>query len=177
MVNIKQCADCGSKEYPFHEESCTMGTLGWQGKSIVVAVSGGMDPVHPGHIKLFKNSKKLGTKLVVILNNDNWLKKKKGFTFLSEKERKDILLSIKYVDQVYVTKHKPNDSDTSVCEALKKIKPNLFCNGGDQFATTIPEYKLCKELGIKMKFNVGGKKIQSSSQLVNEVIKKKNGNK
>ena len=59
---------------------------------IVVAVSGGWDPVHIGHVRLFNEAKKLGDELVVILNNDNWLRKKKGFVFMPQAERKEILL-------------------------------------------------------------------------------------
>ena len=60
-------------------------------KKIVVAISGGMDPLHIGHVRLIKAARKLGDELIVILNNDNWLKDKKGFVFMSQKERKEIL--------------------------------------------------------------------------------------
>lgn len=132
----------------------------------VVAVSGGMDPVHKGHVRLFKEAKALGDYLVVILNNDNWLLKKKGFTFMDQDERKEIIESIRYVDEVVLTNHVVDDGDSSVCAELAKLKPDVFANGGDRKSDNIPEYGLCNELGIEMVFNVGGEKIQSSSDLV-----------
>ncbi len=141
-------------------------------KEIVVAVSGGFDPIHPGHIRYFKAAKELGDKLVVILNNDNWLLKKKRFNFMSEKERKEVLEAIRYVDEVMITKHPKDTDDISVSEALKSLKPDIFANGGDRKADNIPEYDLCKKMGIKMVFNVGpGGKIQSSSSLVDKATR------
>ncbi|MCF7859636.1 MAG: adenylyltransferase/cytidyltransferase family protein [Candidatus Cloacimonetes bacterium] len=132
----------------------------------VVAVSGGFDPIHVGHVRLINNAKALGDKLVVIINNDNWLKKKKGYTFMKEEDRLEIIKNLKSVDDAILTKHCPNDDDVSVCDALMEIKPDLFANGGDRKADNIPEYKLCDDLGIEMRFNVGGDKIRSSSELV-----------
>lgn len=136
-------------------------------KPIVVAVSGGFDPIHPGHIRMFNDAKKLGDELVVILNNDNWLKKKKGFSFMPEHERKELIQSIKSVDRVVLTNHKPDSDDMSVCVALKKIKPDIFANGGDRNKKNIPEVAVCEEIGCKMYFNKGrGGKIESSSWLL-----------
>jgi len=144
-------------------------------KSVVVAVSGGFDPVHIGHIRIFRNAKKLGDKLVVILNNDNWLKQKKGYVFIPENERKEIIEAIKYVDSVVLTSHSKNTKDKSVCEELKKIRPDIFANGGDRKLDNIPEVPVCKSIGCKMVFNIGhGGKIQSSSWLVDALIKQKN---
>lgn len=130
-----------------------------------VAVSGGFDPIHNGHIRMFKEARKLGNELVVILNNDNWLKTKKGFVFMPEEMRAEILLELRCVDAVYITKHLNDDQDRSVCKALEEIKPDIFANGGDRFAYNIPERELCDRLGIEMVFNVGGEKIASSSEL------------
>jgi cytidyltransferase-like protein len=131
-------------------------------KKIVVAVSGGFDPIHPGHVRMFKEAKKLGDILVVILNNDNWLKKKKGFVFMPEKQRK-----FAAVDKVVLTGHKPNPKDMSICAELLKIKPNIFANGGDRNRKNVPETSVCVEIGCKMVDNVGrGGKIESSSWLL-----------
>ena len=132
---------------------------------IVVAVSGGFDPVHIGHIRMFKEAKALGDKLVVIMNNDNWLKTKKGYCVMYEKQRAEILESIRYVDEVVITNHKVDDPDRSVCEALRELNPDIFANGGDRFADNIPEFKLCKGLDIELVFNVGGGKLNSSSKI------------
>jgi len=133
-----------------------------------VAVSGGFDPLHIGHVRMFKEARALGDKLVVILNNDNWLQTKKGYVFMNEQERAEIIRAFPYVDKVVVTKHAKHDADRSVCRALEALKPAIFANGGDRFAKNIPEYILCKKLGIKMVFRVGrGGKVQSSSSMVN----------
>lgn len=135
----------------------------------VVAVSGGFDPIHVGHVRLMQEAKKLGDELVVILNNDNWLRKKKGFVFMPEAERKELIESLHCVDRVVLTKHPENPDDMSVCDALKEIRPNIFVNGGDRTQSNIPEVPVCEEIGCQMVFNVGtGGKVQSSSWLLNE---------
>ena len=144
-------------------------------KQIVVAVSGGFDPLHPGHVRMMKEAKKLGHKLVVILNNDNWLKKKKGYAFMSQEERKEIIESLGCVDEVVLTSHKKGTEDMSVCDTLKKVRPHIFANGGDRKLGNIPEVPVCKKIGCKMVFNVGkGGKIQSSSRLLEKYFKKSN---
>ncbi len=139
-----------------------------------VAVSGGFDPIHIGHIRLIQEAAKLGDYLVVIINNDNWLKSKKGYSFMTEIDRREIILAIKGVKAILITNHEVDDKDTSVCNALKDLKPEIFCNGGDRKKGNIPEYELCKKLGIKMAFNVGkGGKVRSSSELVKDYEKNK----
>lgn len=144
-------------------------------KLITVAVSGGFDPIHPGHIRMFNEAKKLGDKLTVILNNDNWLKKKKGYVFMPQNERIEVISALRPVDKVVLTGHKPNAKDMSVSEDLKKNRPDVFANGGDRNKTDAANpssslYKdinTCKQLGIKMVFNVGrGGKVESSSWLL-----------
>ena len=140
---------------------------------VVVAVSGGFEPVHIGHVRLFREARKLGDKLVVILNNDNWLKKKKGFVFMHEKERKEIIGAIKGVDKVVLTRHRPNPKDMSVCRELAKLRPHIFANGGDRKKGNILEVAVCEKIGCKMVFNVGhGGKIQSSSWLLAKHLKR-----
>jgi D-beta-D-heptose 7-phosphate kinase/D-beta-D-heptose 1-phosphate adenosyltransferase len=141
------------------------------GKKTVVAVSGGFDPIHTGHIRYISEAKKLGDELVVIINNDNWLKAKKGFVFMPESEREELVKEIKGVDRVVLSSHKQNDKDRSVSRELVKIKPDVFANGGDRKSQTdIPETDTCNKYGIKMVFGVGsGGKVQSSSWLTNKV--------
>ena len=136
-------------------------------KMKIVAVSGGYDPVHVGHIRQFKAAKSLGDKLCVILNSDRFLKNKKGFVFVPFKERKEILESIKYIDKVIPC----TDRDQSVCKTLAKLKPNIFAKGGDRTLKNIPEADICRKYKIKMVFGVGGKKIQSSSALTKKLRK------
>ena len=142
-------------------------------KKIIVAVSGGLDPVHVGHIRLLREAKKLGDELVVILNNDNWLKKKKGFVFMPQNERKEIVKSIRWVDRVVLSSHPQDPKDMSLNAELEKIRPNIFANGGDRTKKNIPEITVCKEINCRMVFNVGsGGKVQSSSWLIKKIFEK-----
>ncbi len=137
-------------------------------KKKVVAVSGGFDPIHIGHVRMMQEAKALGDHLVVILNNDNWLRHKKGAAFMPEQERKEIIEALACVDEVMLTFHPETITDRSVCAELRALKPDVFANGGDRNTTAdIPEAAVCEELGIEMVFNVGfGGKVQSSSWLI-----------
>lgn len=142
--------------------------------TITVAISGGFDPIHIGHVRMIKAAKALGHYLIVILNNDHWLRAKKGYVFMPQQERKELLEALAGVDKVVITSHKKNDPDISICRELKKLKPHIFANGGDRKTGNTPEVPLCKKFNIKMVFNVGqGGKVQSSSWLVDKAAKKK----
>ena len=138
-----------------------------------VIVSGGFDPVHVGHLRMFKEASELSSKLIVIVNNDNFLIEKKGYVFMPIAERMEIIQGFDVVDLVVESM----DKDLTVCETLqwlaKKENVKIFANGGDRNNTdAIPETDVCRENNIAMKFNVGGGKIQSSSSLVaKEIIK------
>lgn len=135
-------------------------------EEIIVTVSGGFDPIHVGHIRMIQEAAGLGDKLIVIVNNDNWLRKKKGHVFMPEDQRKEIIEAIAGVTEVVLTNHEPDCEDMSVCDALREIRPHIFANGGDRFADNIPEAVLARELGIETVFNIGrGGKVQSSSWL------------
>lgn len=133
-------------------------------KKKTIAVSGGFDPIHIGHIRMIQDARKLGN-VIVFLNTDKWLHRKKGYSFMSWDERAEILLNIKGVKEVYSAM----DDDDTVCEALKFYKPDVFANGGDRKEGNVPEYQVCEDLGIQMVFNAGGNdKPQSSSWLVDK---------
>jgi len=143
-------------------------------EEIVVAVSGGMDPLHIGHVRLFQAAKRLGDKLVVILNNDNWLRAKKGYVFMPQNERREILASLACVDEIIFTSHPRNPKDMSVSKELLKIKPDIFARGGDRNIKNLPgqEIKTCQAIGCKIVFNVGkGGKVQSSSWLAQKLLR------
>jgi D-beta-D-heptose 7-phosphate kinase/D-beta-D-heptose 1-phosphate adenosyltransferase len=143
-------------------------------KQIVVAVSGGFDPVHIGHVRLFQSAKKLGDKLVVILNNDNWLKKKKGRVFMPQEERKELISALSAVDKTAISEHPANPADMSVCKELRRIKPDIFANGGDRNNRNILEAVTCKKIGCRIIDNIGaGGKVQSSSWLLSKHLKSK----
>jgi cytidyltransferase-like protein len=133
-------------------------------KRKLIAVSGGFDPIHKGHVKMIREAAKLGD-VVVILNSDEWLVRKKGYKFMGFEERSYIAGSIKGV----VLTTGVDDADGTVCEALTRIKPDFFANGGDRYNTNTPEMSICNELNIEMLWNIGGDKEQSSSDLVNTV--------
>tara|TARA_R110000782_G_scaffold90326_1_gene173370 strand:- start:185 stop:646 length:462 start_codon:yes stop_codon:yes gene_type:complete len=143
-------------------------------KKRYVAVSGGFDPIHIGHVRMIQEAAKLGDGVIIIANSDEWLIRKKGYSFMAFKERQEILFSIKGVVDVF----KAIDSDNTVCESLKLIKPHIFANGGDRKEGNVPEYKVCDELGIEIRFGIGGyDKPQSSSWIVKKAFKQHNANK
>ncbi len=127
-----------------------------------VLVSGGFDPVHVGHIRMIRHAAKYGD-VIVIANSDEWLHRKKGFHFMDFKSRHEILDSIKgviLVDSV-------DDSDGTVCDAIRRHKPTYFANGGDRGKDNTPEGTLCEELGVQMLWGIGGEeKVESSSDLI-----------
>ena len=136
-----------------------------------IVISGGMDPVHIGHIKMIKAAAELG-RVIVVLNSDEWLVRKKGFAFMSFEERKYLLENIKGVSEVSDV----DDSDGTVCEALQRLKPDMFGNGGDRTSDNTPEKEVCLDIGIRMVWNLGGEKIQSSSDLVRDFVRNRAAN-
>lgn len=129
-----------------------------------VAVSGGFDPIHIGHVRMILEAAEMGD-VIVIANSDEWLMRKKGFVFMPWEERAEILSSIRGVLRVV----RVDDSDGTVCEALRREKPDFFANGGDRKTNNTPEMEVCETLGIGLLWEVGGGKIQSSSDLVKNV--------
>ena len=129
----------------------------------IVAVSGGFDPVHIGHIRYLKEASEIG-RVLVMLNSDEWLTRKKGTPFMLYEERKEILEAIRYVYKVVPV----IDSDDSVAESIIHYKPDVFAKGGDRTIENIPEKEkeACKQIGAKLMVGIGGKKVQSSSWLI-----------
>ena len=127
----------------------------------IICVSGGFDPVHIGHLRMIQEASQWGS-VVVIVNSDDWLMRKKGYIFMPFEERCEILRGFADVYDTAVV----NDTDGTVCEALRRLKPTYFANGGDRRSDNTPEMKVCAAEGIKLLWNMGGGKIQSSSNLV-----------
>lgn len=126
----------------------------------VVAISGYFDPIHVGHLEYINMAKKLGDKLVVIVNNNYQCELKKGKPFMDERDRVTIVSNLKNVDEVFLS----IDKDKTVCASLEKIKPDIFANGGDRKNYEIPESVICKKYDIKIIDGLG-EKIRSSSDL------------
>lgn len=137
-------------------------------KPVVVAVSGGFDPVHVGHAHLFRDARALGDKLIVILNDDEWLLRKKGYVFMPQAERKELLEHIRSVDEVVI--REPREV-YDIAHMLEQLPVDIFANGGadrsNENELPSPETLVCERRGIKMVFDVGDTgKPQSSSWLV-----------
>ena len=152
----------------------------------VIIVSGGFDPVHVGHIRMFKQAAEIADtkaqvnqgRVIVALNSDEWLKRKKGKPFMLFEERKEILEAMDCVTEVIEF----DDSDETACDAIKQMherfedlttsmfKDDMLCfaNGGDRVVGAVPsdESTLCEKLGVKMLWGIGGEKVQSSSDLI-----------
>jgi len=140
----------------------------------LIVTSGGFDPMHVGHLRCLLESaelvKKIGgkTKLAVIVNGDGFLLRKKGYAFMPEAERLEIIAGVNGVDYVVPW----DDGSQTVTEALRVLKPFAFTKGGDRdAATNVPEFDLCESMGTQVIFGVGGGKIQSSSDLVKAIKK------
>jgi len=136
----------------------------------IIIVSGYFNPIHKGHLEYFEKAKQQGDKLWVIVNNDLQRELKGSKEFQKEDERLEIVRAIRTVDNAIMA----IDKDRTVIESIRKIHSDIgmnyslaFANGGDQNNNSIPEYNICKELGISLIDGLGNK-IQSSSWLLKE---------
>lgn len=123
-----------------------------------IMLSGGFDPIHIGHVRMFKDAMEFGD-VVVALNSDKWLRRKKNFCFMPWDERAEILRSIRHVGAVVAF----DDRDDTACEALKAYNPTYFGNGGDRTDGNTPETELCALLGIQMMWGLGGENDRHST--------------
>ena len=139
------------------------------GRKKTIAVSGGFDPIHVGHVRMIRAAAQFGD-VIVIINSDEWLLRKKGYVFMPWNERAEIIKGLKGV--LYTAP--ASDDDGTVCKTLVSLKEDInldiFANGGDRGQTNTPEMDICQDLGIEMMWNMGGGKIQSSSDLVRNRI-------
>lgn len=147
----------------------------------VILISGGFDPVHKGHIECIQNAKKLADEVWIGLNNDSWLHRKKGKSFMKEDERAFIMESLRDVDYVYIMNPLIHGDDTAIDfidhARRKYINQNgdlpkgvmAFGNGGDRTETTTPENDVCNSYGIESVWGLGDK-VQSSSWLLEKYL-------
>ena len=136
---------------------------------MIIVVSGGFDPLHSGHINMFKQANEFGS-VWAIVNTDEWLQRKKGYNVLSYSERSLIVESNKYIDKV-IKGMDDNDPVVKNLQYLYKDKVQFaFANGGDRIPTSTPEMAYCLEHNIPMLFNIGGTKTESSSKIVRNLL-------
>lgn len=132
----------------------------------LVLTSGGWDPLHPGHISCIVDSKNHGDVLVAVVNGDWFLSNKKGVPFMNLETRCEVVSAIRGVDYVVAFEI---ENDTTVNQALKAIRPDVFTKGGDRVdADTIPEWEVCQEYGIEVVTGVGDSKVHSSSNILED---------
>ena len=124
-------------------------------KQKTVCVSGGFDPVHVGHLRMMQEAAAFGS-VIVIVNSDAWLMRKKGYIFMPFSERCEIIQGFECVAATVPV----NDADNTVCEALRRLKPNYFANGGDRRTDNTPEMDLCATYEIQLLWGVGGVKFK-----------------
>lgn len=134
----------------------------------IMILSGGFDPVHKGHIRMFKAAKNMAEKVIVGINSDEWLVRKKGKVFMNWAERSEIISAIRYVDEIMSF---PDDDDTAMdlLVRIHRLYPNCslaFGNGGDRNEENVPEKGFCESYKIDLVWKVGGGKVQSSSDLI-----------
>jgi cytidyltransferase-like protein len=133
----------------------------------IVLITGGFDPLHSGHIAYFHAAKKLGDILVVGVNSDEWLTRKKGAPFMPYMERATIVRNIVGVDFVINF----NDSDNSAKHAIQMVRQSypqdkiIFANGGDRTAINIPEMDI-QDSNLEFAFGVGGEDKKNSSSWI-----------
>jgi len=144
----------------------------WHPGKKIFATSGGFDPVHVGHLRCFDEMRSISWNrhedalTVIIVNGDGFLERKKGFAFMDEKERLEIISGFRSVDFAVLW----NDESQTVCGALEILSPDFFCKGGDRDSfENVPESKVCDVIKCEVLFNVGGSKVQSSSSLVSRM--------
>jgi len=131
-------------------------------KPFVVAVSGYFNPLHVGHLEMIERAKKLGDKLVAIVNNDYQVGVKGSVPFMNQADRLKIVGALRAVDQVFLS----IDRDATVCRSIAKVHPDIFANGGDRKVLgNVPELEVCRKLKIKMVDGLG-KKIRASSDMI-----------
>ena len=136
-----------------------------------VVVSGGFDPLHSGHISLFEEAAKYG-KVLAIINNDNFLLRKKKYIFMPIAERLKIVSSNQYIEDAFIS----IDQDDTVCSSIQHLIDSgfnikYFANGGDrETRSDIPESNICFKNSIELIFGVGGGKTQSSSELTQNLF-------
>ena len=137
-------------------------------------VTGGFDPIHSGHIAYFKRAKDLSNYLVVGLNSNDWLIRKKGQYFQCWTERADIMRHLNMVDAVISWDDSDDSAIGAISKCLKTAKQVIFCNGGDRTNTNIPEVMgYADDPRVEFQYGIGGvDKMNSSSWILDNYFEK-----
>ena len=141
----------------------------------VMLVSGGFDPVHKGHLEMIAHAREQAEEVLVILNNDRWLRQKKGQEFMKSEEREYIMSQVKGVTKTFILDPR-TPTDKTACDGIysaimayrREFNGKMrmaFGNGGDRVEGNIPEADYCDSMGVDMVWGLG-KKVQSSSWLL-----------
>mgnify|MGYP003114752012 FL=1 len=149
----------------------------------VMLVSGGFDPVHKGHLEMIAHAREQAEEVWVILNNDFWLRQKKGQEFMDQDEREYIMSQVKGVTETFIV-YPRSATDKTVCDGIysavqayrRKFKGKMsmaFGNGGDRVEGNIPEADYCDSMEVDMVWGLG-KKVQSSSWLLEKFNNQEN---
>ena len=134
---------------------------------IRVAVAGGFDPFHVGHLDHLQEAKKLGDYLIVLVSNDNDMVRKKGYCLMPLEERIEILRALRCVDEVVAT----IDEDGTQAKTLQLIKPDIFAKGGDRTPDNMPQEEIdaCSQIGCQLVYGIEGRLV-SSSKIIDKVL-------
>ena len=136
----------------------------------VSLVTGGFDPIHSGHIRYFERAKDLSNYLVVGINTNEWLTRKKGQYFLPWIERAEIIRHLDMVDAVISWEDDDDSALGAISKCLEISEKVIFCNGGDRMKSNIPEVLgYSDDPRVEFKFAIGGEdKMNSSSWILND---------
>ena len=136
----------------------------------VMILSGGFDPLHKGHVRMIQDARQRANRVIIGINSDEWLIRKKGRYFMDFEERSEIVSAIRGVTTVLNF----DDRDDTAIDLIKRVHamaPSMhiaFGNGGDRTSDNVPEVAICMELGVDLVWGVGGGKVQSSTELVEQ---------
>lgn len=143
----------------------------------IIITSGGFDPLHPGHVRMFRHAKEQCDYHVVGVNSDKWLVRKKGQYFMPWEYRAELVQSVRWVDEVLSF----NDNDNTACDLLHLVREKypdaklFFANGGDRTKNNVPEQQTAETLGIELLWGIGGdNKLAASSVLLEQYARKLN---
>lgn len=156
-----ECANCARKFFEYYSNSYPGVTCD------ATSIPG--DPLHPGHISSIFHALSISNYLFVIVNGDEFLKRKKGAAFMPLKARCQVIASLRQDSRLVIVPFEPsNKDDMTVSEALEILRPKRFLKGGDRVIDNIPEKPTCDKLGIEIVTNIGDTKYWSSSDFLRQ---------